>query len=216
MTEKLRAAALSGPAGRLEALWKEAKPPPKGSAVFAHPHPLEGGTMHNKVVYRAAQAAGRAGYGTLRFNFRGVGASEGVHDEGRGETGDFRAALDAAQGLGGPPLVAGGFSFGSAVALRAIAGERRVVAYVGVGLPVASRSGRDLPVPGVPALFVVGELDAFGPPKALAEFVGRSGEIVVVPGGDHFLAGHLDVMQEAITRFLGRIASGEPRQGSAV
>lgn len=207
LTQKLRAVAFSGPAGRLEGLWKEPTPPARGSAVFAHPHPLEGGTMHNKVVFRGAQATSRAGYGTLRFNFRGVGASDGLHDAGRGEVDDFRAALDEAQRRGGLPLIAGGFSFGAAVALRAVAGEeRRVAAYLGIGLPVASASGRGLPSPSLPALFVVGEQDRFGPPRALADFVCGTGEIVVVPGADHFLAGKLDLLQEAIRNFLLRLA----------
>jgi alpha/beta superfamily hydrolase len=88
---KLHSVEFGGPAGRLEGLWKEAAGPRRGSAVFAHPHPLHGGTMHNKVVYRAAQALSAAGWETLRFNFRGVGASEGSYDEGRGEIEDFRA-----------------------------------------------------------------------------------------------------------------------------
>jgi uncharacterized protein len=214
LTEKLYTIAFPGPSGRLEALWKEATPPPRGAAVFAHPHPLDGGTMHNKVVYRAAQALSRAGHGTLRFNFRGAGASEGTHDGGRGEVGDFRAALDEAQRRGGLPLIAGGFSFGAAVALRAIENDPRVRAYIGVGLPVASTSGRDLPRPKVPALFVVGERDIFGPPQTLREVVGGSGEIVEVPGADHFLTGKLEVLQEAITRFLAELDREEPARGS--
>jgi alpha/beta superfamily hydrolase len=205
VSERLYAVAFEGPAGRLEALWKESTPPPRGSALFAHPHPLDGGTMHNKVVYRAAQALARSGYGTLRFNFRGAGSSEGLHDEGRGEVSDFRAAMDEAVRRGGLPLVAGGFSFGAAVALKAIPGDDRVRAFIGVGLPVAMPSGRGLLSPAVPALFVVGGNDGFGPPQKLAEFLGGAGSIVEVPGADHFLTGKLDVLQDAITRFLARL-----------
>lgn len=186
----------------------------RGAAAFAHPHPLDGGTMHNKVVYRAAQALSRSGYATLRFNFRGAGTSEGVHDHGRGEVGDLRAALDEAERRGGLPLVAGGFSFGSAVTLRAIDGDPRVKAYIGIGLPLASLSGRDLPRPRVPALFVTGGNDAFGPPALLEQFVAGSGQIVVVPGADHFLAGHLDTMQEAITRFLESLPVEQGARGA--
>lgn len=186
----------------------------RGAAVFAHPHPLDGGTMHNKVVYRGTQALSRSGYATLRFNFRGAGASEGVHDNGRGEVGDLRAALDEAERRGGLPLLAGGFSFGAAVTLRAIDGDPRVKAYIGIGLPLASLSGRDLPPPRVPALFVTGGNDAFGPPAMLDQFVGGSGQIVVVPGADHFLTGHLETMQEAIMRFLEGLTVEQGARGA--
>src|SRR5215472_13903212 len=135
-SSRLTSFTFPGPAGALEGLWKEGKAPVRGSAVFAHPHPLHGGTLHNKVVFRAAQALVRSGFGTLRFNFRGTGVSDGKHDRGVGEVEDFRAAMSEAQVRGGLPIVAGGFSFGSSVALRAIAGDARVVAYLGIGLPV--------------------------------------------------------------------------------
>jgi uncharacterized protein len=207
----LKAVTLSGPAGRLEGLWKEPKGPRKGGAVFAHPHPLHGGTLHNKVVYRATKALASAGWETLRFNFRGVGASDGLHDEGRGETADFQAAMDEVERRVGLPILAGGFSFGSAVALRAIRGDVRVSAYLGLGLPVASVSIADTPRPSVRALFVVGEKDAFGPPDRLRNFVRDSGEIVVIPEADHFFAGHLDSLEATIRAFLARLPVGEPR-----
>src|SRR5712692_2616566 len=144
MSGRLKAITFSGPAGVLEGVWKEPSGPPVGSAVFAHPHPLHGGMLHNKVVFRAARALAASGRGTLRFNFRGVGASEGRHDLGRGEVEDFRAALSEGERRGGLPIVAGGFSFGAAVALRAIAGDARVAAYIGIGLPVATESGLGL------------------------------------------------------------------------
>jgi len=195
-----------GPAGALEGLWKEGKPPLRGSATFAHPHPLHGGTLHNKVVFRAAQSLINSGFGTLRFNFRGTGVSSGKHDYGVGETEDFRAAMDETERRGGLPMVAGGFSFGSAMALKAIAGDPRVVAYIGVGLPVASESAREVPLPNVPSLFVVGMHDTFGPPRQLREVLGSSYEIVEIPGADHFLEGKLDVLEQAITTFLAGLA----------
>jgi len=202
MTETLEAVTFEGPAGPIEGLWKEPRGARIGSAVFAHPHPLHGGTLHSKVVYRAARALSAAGYGTLRFNFRGVGVSAGRHDGGRGETDDYRAAIREAQRRGAPPLIAGGFSFGSAVALRAIAGDARVGGYIGVGLPLASSSGQGLLRPAVPALFVVGEKDTFGPPAMLRDFLSGTGRIVEVPDADHFFEGKLDVLEEAITSFL--------------
>lgn len=205
MGGKLRAVTFAGPAGRLEGLWKEPSGPRVGSAVFAHPHSLHGGTLHNKVVYRAGQALSVAGFGTLRFNFRGVGLSEGRYDAGRGETADFRAALDEAERLGGRPIVAGGFSFGSAVALKAIAGDPRVLAFVSVGLPVATESAAGLERPRVPALFVVGERDTFGPAARLREFVAGSSEVVEIPEADHFLEGRLEELAAAIRRFLATL-----------
>jgi uncharacterized protein len=158
--------------------------------------------MHNKVVYRATQALTRSGYATLRFNFRGVGLSEGRHDAGRGEVEDFRAALDEAERAEGLPIVAAGFSFGAAMALKAVPGDTRVSACIALGLPLTAESGLMVPLPSVPALFVVGENDAFGPPEELERFLGGSGRLVVVPGADHFFEGALETVGEVITEFL--------------
>ena len=205
MSDRLKAITFPGPAGALEGVWKEPSRPPLGSAVFAHPHPLHGGTLHNKIVFRAARALVASGRGTLRFNFRGVGASEGHHDLGRGEVEDFRAALTEAGRRGGLPIVAGGFSFGAAVALRAIAGDARVAAYIGIGLPVATESALGLPRPEIPALYLVGERDTFGPPGDLGRFVAGSGRIVEVEGADHFFEGRLDALEEEVGRFLAEL-----------
>ena len=204
MTGRLRSVMFPGPAGSLEGLWKEASAdvPRRGTAVFGHPHPLHGGTLHNKVVYRAAQALSRAGYDTLRFNFRGVGLSQGRYDAGPGEVEDFRAALDEAERTGGLPIVAGGFSFGSAVGLKAAAQDHRVEAFIALGLPLATESGRLVPKPEMPALFVVGEKDTFGPPAEVERFAAGAYPVVVIPGADHFFEGQLEVLAEAIAAFL--------------
>ncbi|MEO8431975.1 MAG: alpha/beta hydrolase [Acidobacteriota bacterium] len=202
MTGRLESVMFRGPAGQLEGLWKEAVAPRRGGAVFAHPHPLYGGTLHNKVVYRAARAFSACGWETLRFNFRGVGLSEGTHDEGRGETEDVRAALDVVESRTGRPLLAGGFSFGSAAALRAIRGDERVVAYVGVGFPAARAAESGMSPPAVPSLFISGGGDTVAPPGPMREFVAGSAEVVVIPGADHFFAGRLPALEDAITAFL--------------
>lgn len=204
----LREFTFPGPAGPLEGLWKDASGAAAGSAVFAHPHPLHGGTLHNKVVFRAARALTRSGYGTLRFNFRGVGRSAGKFDGHGGEVADFRAAQAEAARRAGVPQVAGGFSFGAAMSLRAIEGDSRVGAYIGVGLPVAS-APRPFPRPEVPSLFIVGGRDTFGPPGALREFVGGSGEVLEIEGADHFLEGRLSLLEEAIARFLAELPARE-------
>ena len=212
MSGKLHSVEFAGRAGRLEGLWKEAAGSKRGSAVFAHPHPLHGGTMHNKVVYRAAQGLTRAGWETLRFNFRGVGASEGSYDEGRGEIEDFRAALEEAEGHGGLPIVAGGFSFGSAVALEAIPGDSRIAAFVGVGLPLVTLSAAPPPMPmsRLPSLFVGGERDTFGPPAMLRKFLAGSGaQIVEIRGADHFLEGKLPELEAAIFTFASSIHNSQ-------
>lgn len=202
MAGRLHSVVFAGPAGRLEGLWREPEGPLRGSAVFAHPHPLGGGTMHNKVAYRVAQELARAGWAALRFNFRGVGLSEGRHDAGRGEADDFRAAVDLAERTHGLPMIAGGFSFGSAVALRELATDPRPFAVIAVGLPLATDSGRDVPFPAIPALFVTGERDGYGPPESLERYVAGRARVAIVPGADHFFEGRLDALGEALAEFL--------------
>src|SRR5712664_809024 len=138
---------LPGPAGRLEALlWdvperdEIARPPL--AAVVCHPHPLFGGTMHNKVVYQVAKTLHRFGLPVLRFNFRGAGLSEGTHDEGRGEQDDVSAALDfLAAEYPGAPLLLAGFSFGSWVGLRVGCSDTRVSELIGLEIPVGDLIG---------------------------------------------------------------------------
>jgi len=204
---------LAGPAGALEALWKEPVSSARGSAVVGHAHPLHGGTMHFKVVFRMARALARAGFGVLRFNFRGVGASQGVHDGGRGERDDFRAALDHAERMGGGPLLAAGFSFGSVMALEAGAGDPRVSWLVAAGLPVDRWpfSGARI---AQPALVISGALDAIADTKLLREAVPARfdrARLDLVAGADHFFTGHLEALEEAVFEF----ASGAPLRGAA-
>src|ERR1051326_5967971 len=133
---------IPAPHGRLEGLLRlpdEAAEPPRLAAVVCHPHPLFGGTMHNKTVFRLATALNEVGIPTLRFNFRGVGLSSGSYDEGRGEQDDIRSALDELeQRFPNVALCVAGFSFGAWTGLAVGCAEARVRQLVGVGVPVAS------------------------------------------------------------------------------
>jgi alpha/beta superfamily hydrolase len=199
---------LEGPAGRLEAiLWTPARSDsPLLAAVICHPHPLFGGTMHNKVVYNAAKTMDALGIPVLRFNFRGAGLSAGEHDKGRGEQGDVQAALDhlAAQ-FPGIPLLLAGFSFGSVVGLRVGCRDPRVNELIGIGIPVDSSDFSFLANCSKPKLFVHGANDKFGARKRVEETVASlTGEnrLAVVEDADHFFAGHLDEFNAAITSWL--------------
>ena len=196
----------AGPAGSIEALYKPGSTAPERAAVLSHPHPQFGGTMHNKVVFRAAKAFERLGYPSLRFNFRGVGRSQGSFDEGVGEADDVRAALDwMASEHPGLPLVHCGFSFGNAVGTPVAAVDDRVDRLVCLGTPTASFRFERLADVVIPKLFVQGEYDEHGPLKALREGLTRSAQpwrLVVVKGADHFFAGHLDEMERAIVDYL--------------
>lgn len=189
---------LQGPAGRLEALLTTGAEDAPFAALVAHPHPLGGGTMHNKVVYHAAKAFSSFGLPVLRFNFRGTGLSEGAHDEGRGEVEDVRAGLAwLTARYPALPLLFAGFSFGSNVGLRACCGYERVRGLVGIGLPVRA-AGRDYRYDflahcgSVPKLFVSGDHDEFSPAGVLESFLVTAPEpkrLVWIPGADHFFAG---------------------------
>ena len=196
--------------GLLEAVLRQPREPPRGAAVMCHPHPLHGGTMHTKAVYRAAQAMTEAGLAALRFNFRGVGRSTGSYDGGLGETEDARAALRHVERLfPGLPLVAGGFSFGSLVALRAGVGHSGVAAMVGVGLAFDLHDYGFLADAHCPVLIVQGERDEFGSGARAAEFARRLGDpvqAVVIPGADHYFHGHFDELRRGIRDFLTRPA----------
>src|SRR5580704_1558769 len=127
---------LRGPAGRLEALLNTGREDAPYTALVCHPHPAGGGTLHNKVVYHAMKALSAFGLPVLRFNFRGVGLSEGVHDHGHGEQDDVRAALDWMQQNLRKPILFSGFSFGSNIGMRACFADPRVQGFIGLGLPV--------------------------------------------------------------------------------
>jgi alpha/beta superfamily hydrolase len=137
LTSSIRSLSLEGPVGRLEALLNAGSANATHAAVVCHPHPLFGGTLHNKVVFHTMKALNSFGFPVLRFNFRGTGLSQGEHDHGVGEVEDVRAAFDWLDSEFRLPLVFAGFSFGAAVGLRAACSDSRVRAAIGVGTPVA-------------------------------------------------------------------------------
>lgn len=194
---------IAGPAGRLEALLMNPDGPPAVAAVLCHAHPLHGGIMHFKVLFRAAKALQAHGAAVLRFNFRGVGRSEGVHDEGRGEQDDAAAAVnEMARRFPGLPIVLGGFSFGSSMAVRAGCVDARVRAILVMGFPAAMLKDTSfLGACGQPRLFVQGDEDAYANGAAIRALVATLPEpktLVVIPGSDHFFTGHLDALQAAV------------------
>jgi alpha/beta superfamily hydrolase len=200
---------IQGPAGRLEALLDEGATPPRAAVVFGHPHPMHGGTMHTKAVYQGAKGLTRIGCAVLRFNFRGVGSSEGAFDEGAGEMDDFRSALDLmADRYPGVPLWAAGFSFGSRIALETGADDPRVSVLIGIAPPV-KRDGyiwdRTL-VSEKPKFFVQGEMDELCPLQDMWAFYAKlkePKELVVIDGARHLFEGKTKEVGEALEDLLG-------------
>ena len=211
----IRSLFLEGPGGRLEALLNAGASDATHAAVVCHPHPLFGGTMHNKVVFHTMKALHSFGFPVLRFNFRGTGLSQGEHDHGQGEVDDVRAALDWLAAEFHLPLVFSGFSFGAAVGLRAAYDDDRVSALIGVGTPVAPVAA-DTAEPRAytfeflrdcrkPKLFVSGARDQFGPRvnlEALVESVPEPKKLVLIEGGDHFFEGRLHELRAAIQSWI--------------
>jgi alpha/beta superfamily hydrolase len=218
---QLQSVEIPAPHGMLEGLlrlpdtWADAgNGVPRLAAVVCHPHPVYGGTMHTKAVFRIAQALVELGFPTLRFNFRGVGRSTGRYDNGRGERDDVRSALDyLAATFPGSPLALGGFSFGSWVALPVGCADPRVIQLIGAGVPLAS-----LPVDALAAcarykLIVQGEQDEYGPKAELVRWfatVAEPKDLRIIAGADHFFTHQQAELTQAVTSYFqeGRSALG--------
>ena len=191
--------------GQLEAILKEPRAgSPKGAALVLHPHPLGGGTMHNKVVFRAAAALNDTGLTVLRINFRGVGQSTGVHDDGRGEQEDVRAGLDyLSQQYPGQRITLCGFSFGARVGLEVGIHDPRVAYLIGIGTPLDKYDFDFLAECRKPLLLVHGEHDEFGDVDRLRKLAAdleknTAVRLAVIPGAGHFFEGGLDELKHAI------------------
>jgi len=198
---------LDGPAGRLEALLNVGAPDAAYAGLVCHPHPLFGGTMHNKVVFNAMKALHSFGFPVLRFNFRGTGLSKGVHD-GRDEVRDVDAALTWLKREFYLPVIFAGFSFGAARGLRAACPDPDVRLLISLGTPVEAEgrlySYKFLHDCDKPKLFLSGDHDQFGPHATLEEIVAAAAnpkELVFIPG-DHFFEGHLAEMRMTIESWL--------------
>ncbi|MGD0799806.1 MAG: alpha/beta fold hydrolase [Terracidiphilus sp.] len=215
-TAAVRSVNLPGPAGRLEALVNEGAPEASYAALLCHPHPLGGGNLHNKVVYHAMKALNDPEWGlgwpVLRFNFRGVGLSEGVHD-GEAEADDVWAALEWLGNNYERPLVVVGFSFGAMMALgaccRASQSSAPVRALAMLGLPTQVE-GRDYHYPDIknctiPKLFLSGANDQYAPAAQLAQLAASAAkpqELVLLSGADHFFTGQLEPLQSTLAGWL--------------
>jgi alpha/beta superfamily hydrolase len=215
---------IPGPAGTIEALVDDpaslcttataapnseerAARPPTAAVVLAHPHPLHGGTMHTKVVFQAAKAFCRLGCAVLRFNFRGVGVSDGTFADGVGERDDFRAGVDfMAERYPGVPVWAAGMSFGSWVAMTAGAGDDRVETLLGIALPFTMYDFSAVKDSTKPKFFIHGERDELCPLRAVWEFYAHASEpkeLVVIDAADHLFDGRVSEVAEAIVDLLG-------------
>ncbi len=207
---RLVALELAGPAGPLEALLEECDSGPAAlAALVCHPHPLYGGTMHNKVVHRVAATLHETGATTLRFNFRGVGRSAGRFDQGRGELDDARAALAwLKRHLPGRPLLVAGFSFGAGVAARLAAASGEVGRLVLVAPPVAAMDFADLRISSVPKLVVQGTRDEHCPVTELEpEFAAwaEPKHLVKIEGATHFFDRQLGDLANALLQGLSEL-----------
>jgi alpha/beta superfamily hydrolase len=202
-----------GPAGSIEAILDDPHRPegarPRAAVVFAHPLPIEGGTMHTKAVFQGAKGLARIGCAVLRFNFRGVGASAGTWDAGPGERDDFAAALDfMASRYPGAPLWAAGFSFGAWIALEGGAADDRVSVLIGIAPPLA-REGYSFDgtlASTKPKFFVQGEFDELCPLKDMWSFYAKlpePKELVVIDGASHLFEGKAAEVGEALEELLG-------------
>lgn len=215
MPRRIESLFIDGPAGKLEALLEEPEDRAPNTAVLVcHPHPLHGGTMHNKVVYRIARGMRRAGAVVLRFNYRGVNRSEGKYDNGVGEIEDARAALQVLRArYPDLPFSLAGFSFGSRIILKLgceIAGVSQLIA---VGFPASYPESQELGRCDVARIFIQSTHDEFCPAEVMKKYFAdlkEPKELIWVESRDHFFAGALDQFEEAVYQ----VAAGSTGQSA--
>jgi alpha/beta superfamily hydrolase len=203
-----------GPSGPLEALLNVPPGEARAVVVVAHPLPIEGGTMHTKVVFQSAKALARTGCAVLRFNFRGVGRSAGTWDDGRGERDDFRAALDFAAGrYPGLQMWAAGFSFGSHIAMTVGAEDERVCTLIGIAPPVNKYDFSTAEASAKPKFLVHGMEDELIPLQAVRECYARMAdpkELVEIDRANHLFDGQAAEVGEALEELLQDFSCATP------
>ena len=197
---------IAGPAGPLEALLDEPEGEPRAVAVFGHPHPLHGGTMHTKALYRAAKSMPRIGVAALRFNFRGVGGSAGTFDAGPGEKEDFKAAIAfMSERYPDVPVWAAGMSFGSWIAMAAGAEDARVSLLLGIAPPVDRYDFDALKTCTLPKFIIHGEADELISIKDVRKFyaqIPEPKELVTIEDANHLFEGKTSLVGEAVEDLL--------------
>ena len=203
MPRKIESHSIPGPAGILEALLEEPEDSePREACLICHPHPAHGGTMQNKVVYRMAHGLRRSGRVVLRFNFRGVGRSQGVYDQGIGELEDARAALAwLRERYPNLPYSMAGFSFGSRIILRLGCASAEARCLIAVGFPTWREGNEHLAHCRTPKVFLQSTRDDFGPKAALTEMFAEFAEpkrLIFIEAGDHFFAGGLPELEDRL------------------
>jgi len=216
LTPRLRSLDLTGPAGRLEAVLNEGDPDAPFAALVCHPHPLGGGNLHNKVVYHAMKVLNEPRWGfkfpVLRFNFRGAGTSQGVHN-GQAEADDVLAAMSWLEYEYNRPIVLVGFSFGAAMAIAACCNGSQVSAgvraLVALGLPMQNGDHTyrypTFEQNPIPRFFVSGDYDQFAPADQLTQTVASMADpkkLAFIQGSDHFFTGHIAAMQMLLAAWL--------------
>lgn len=207
---------LDGPAGRLEGLYElpEGLTAPRAAAIVCHPHPLHEGTLRNTIVYRTARALRRAGLSTLRFNFRGVGASEGVHDGQGAEEEDAAAALGfLAERCPGSELWAAGYSFGSRTVGRLATRDERIARLILIAVPILAYDCSFLREVRQPGLLLFGRADPYGTLGALVRLLPdlpQQLEVDEIPGADHFFRGRTPDVEEKVHEHARGVLRGGP------
>ncbi|HQR34703.1 MAG TPA: alpha/beta fold hydrolase [Blastocatellia bacterium] len=202
---------IPAPHGQLEAIYRPKTNQSERVALVLHPHPLHGGTMHNKVVFRAAKALAESGFETMRFNFRGVGASTGKHDDGIGERDDARVALEylLADQPNAREVIVAGFSFGSIVGLNVGCADARVHRLIAIGVPARLGQLECLFDCAKPKLFIHGVDDVIAPLAPLEEFLAKlpansSHQLVSIAGAGHFFDDQANELMQTIKDFVGK------------
>ncbi|HSS99020.1 MAG TPA: alpha/beta fold hydrolase [Terriglobales bacterium] len=215
-TNAIRSLFLNGPVGRLEAVLNEGASDAKYAALVCHPHPVYGGTLHNKVVFHTMKALNHFGFPVLRFNFRGAGLSQGTHDHGQGELDDVRTALEWLDQEFHLPMFFAGFSFGSVVGMQVACPDARVKKLIALGLPVSPIDDRRynfqfLHHCSKPKFFISGAQDQYAPRQELERVIDalpQPRELKIIENADHFFEGKLPEMRSSLEHWIKKQLEG--------